>query len=146
MTVLVDSASVFYQAGWETDIILEGLWLFTDMLGLSSYALRSCYTSYTSLDELWLHYQLQIGSFPKAASEIHDNLINYQSELNTQGLTSFIGLYTGRYQDFTFGLSRALYLTILQTHFKSYVPGSLKHMLSEPLRAEKLRQADTMRL
>ena len=46
---MVDSVSVLSKSNMETDIVREGFWLFTDGLGLSSYAIRSCYGSYTSL-------------------------------------------------------------------------------------------------
>lgn len=72
-----------------------------------------------------MHYWTQLGSFPEAASDIHDNIIESQEELNTQGWTSFLGLYQERYQDFAFGLSRAVYLTVLKSHFNSYIPGTI---------------------
>ena len=37
-----------------------------------------------------------------------------------------MGLYQKRYQDFAFGLSRAVYLTVLQTHFATYIPGTIE--------------------
>ena len=113
MSTFVNSVSTVYKAGGNSEIFREGFWLFTDSLGLSSYSLRSCYRSWTNIDSLYDHYWSELGSFPVAASEVHDNIINYQSELNTQGFTSFIGLYTGRYQDFAYGLSRSIYLTTL---------------------------------
>lgn len=48
-STLVDSASTFYGSAWETDLLREGLWLFTDSMGLSSYALRTCHRSKISL-------------------------------------------------------------------------------------------------
>ena len=53
---LVDSYSVTLYSNMETDILREGFWLLTDSLGLSSYAIRSCYGSYASLKELRVHY------------------------------------------------------------------------------------------
>ena len=56
-------------------MIRHGTWLFTDSMGLSSFALRNCYTSYASLFELKTHYETEMRNFPQAASEIHDNII-----------------------------------------------------------------------
>ena len=79
---LVDSASVFYSSSGEPEVIREGIWLFTDSLGLTSYALRSCYDSYASLLELNAHYWEQLGGFYNAAIDIHDNIIASEEEIN----------------------------------------------------------------
>mmetsp|Transcript_25935 Transcript_25935/g.30341 ORF Transcript_25935/g.30341 Transcript_25935/m.30341 type:complete len:155 (-) Transcript_25935:743-1207(-) len=92
-STMVDSASTFWGSGGETDLIREGVWLFTDALGLSSYAVRTCHRSYTSLKELNVHYWESIGSFPQAASEAHDNVIKYETNLNAQGFSAFVGFF-----------------------------------------------------
>lgn len=51
-STLVDSLSLFAHAHSDTEYYREGLWLFTDSLGLFSYVLRSCYTSLIDLNEL----------------------------------------------------------------------------------------------
>jgi len=138
LSTLVDSASTFWGSDGETDFIREGIWLFTDSLGLSSYALRTCYASYVSLQELHVHYWDQIGNFPEAAAEAHNNVIQYQNELNEQGYAAFVGIFMGRYQDFTFGITRAIYLTVLEAHFKTYEPGTV--VLPKQAKAEKHSQ------
>ena len=69
------------------------MWLFTDAMGLSSYAVRTCHRSYIRLQELWAHYWLSIGSFPLAAGEAHDNVIKYEGNLNSQGYAAFVGFF-----------------------------------------------------
>ena len=110
---LVDSVSTFWGSEGQTDVIREGVWLLTDSMGLSSYAVRTCHESYVSLQELKVHYWDSIGSFPKAASEAHDNVLKYQGDLNLQGYSAFVGFFQGRYHDFAYGLTRAAYLIIM---------------------------------
>ena len=55
-TTMVDSVSTFWGSEGQTDVIREGVWLFTDTLGLSSYAVRTCHQSYISIQELETHY------------------------------------------------------------------------------------------
>ena len=57
-TTMIDSVSTFWGSEGETDVIREGVWLFTDTLGLSSYSFRTCYQSYVSMQELRVHYWL----------------------------------------------------------------------------------------
>ena len=58
---------MFWESKGETDLIREGVWLFTDAMGLSSYVVRTCYKSYVSLEELQVHYWNTVGTFPQAA-------------------------------------------------------------------------------
>lgn len=130
-TTLVDSIETFWGSEGQTDLIREGIWLFTDSMGLSSYAVRTCHQSALSLDELITHYQTEVGTFPEAAGQAHDNVIKYESELNAQGFGAFVGIFTGRYQDFTYGISHAIYLIMLQDVFQTYVPGQIKATQSQ---------------
>lgn len=75
---------------------------------------------------MYEHYSNDIGTFVAAASEAHDNVIKYEAELNDQGLAAFVGIFLGRYDDFAYALTRAFYLTVMESHFKTYVPGSVK--------------------
>ena len=77
MSTFVESVSTLYKAGGNSEIFREGFWLMTDGLGLSSYSLRSCYRSLTNIDSLYNHYWSELGSFPVAAGEVHDNIISY---------------------------------------------------------------------
>ena len=71
------------EADGEAFVIRESVWLLTDSLGLSSYALRSCYGSWLSFGELQNHYWEQLDGWSQAAAEVHDNVIASEEELNT---------------------------------------------------------------
>ena len=52
-------------------------------------------------------------------------MLKYEDELNLQGYSAFVGFFQGRYHDFAYGITRAAYLTVMQKHFKTYVPGTV---------------------
>ena len=121
-STLVDSASIFAISSGKPDVFREGIWLLTDALGLSSFAVRKCYDSYASMLELNEHYWEQLGSFYAASAELHDSVIASENELNTHGFAAVVSLYQGRYQDFVYSLTRGFYVAFLETHFTTYTP------------------------
>lgn len=73
--ILFQSTGIFIESKLEPGELRKGTWALTDSLGLSSYAIRSCYTASQSIEELYEHYIDQFGNFPEAASDFHNNII-----------------------------------------------------------------------